>query len=287
MPKLDLTRALRIKGAGGEVAALKGAGFAWARPASGGDWTPADLPGLVVHIDARSVTGLADGELISSVTGASGTAITATSVPSEELVYRSDPLGLGFPGMHATAENKSLRLGSLAALLPTAASAAVIFRDTRVGVGGAYSGKHLGPLQTDANSQWLGFGAAAQGYPGVLRSTRLNLAWSEADLPGASAAALYDDATCIMVTTSDASGYDVHINGSRIKTGFAAGYAGGGNWRLGRTNTSSLVGYQFALIVGSGVWTTADRQKVEGWLAHGFGAAASLPADHPHKTAAP
>lgn len=33
MPKLDLTRALRIKSAAGELQALKGPGFAWTRPA--------------------------------------------------------------------------------------------------------------------------------------------------------------------------------------------------------------------------------------------------------------
>ena len=34
MPKLDLTRAIRIKGAGGEIAALKTPGFEWVRPVS-------------------------------------------------------------------------------------------------------------------------------------------------------------------------------------------------------------------------------------------------------------
>jgi hypothetical protein len=41
MPKLDLRNALRIKAQGGELSALKGAGFAWAR--SFDDFSPLDL----------------------------------------------------------------------------------------------------------------------------------------------------------------------------------------------------------------------------------------------------
>jgi hypothetical protein len=33
--------------------------------------------------------------------------------------------------------------------------------------------------------------------------------------------------------------------------------------------------------------TTADRQRVEGYLAHKWGLTANLPADHPYKNAAP
>ncbi|MDB6455044.1 hypothetical protein [Falsirhodobacter sp. 20TX0035] len=40
MPKLDLTTAKQIKGAAGEVLALKGSGFAWAKPMA---WTPASI----------------------------------------------------------------------------------------------------------------------------------------------------------------------------------------------------------------------------------------------------
>lgn len=34
MPKLDLTRAARIKGQGGEILQLRGPGFSWARPSA-------------------------------------------------------------------------------------------------------------------------------------------------------------------------------------------------------------------------------------------------------------
>lgn len=53
MPKLDLTRALRIKGASGELAALKGSGFSWVRPSSGSTLKPGTLtnPGLGMMLD--------------------------------------------------------------------------------------------------------------------------------------------------------------------------------------------------------------------------------------------
>lgn len=47
MPKLDLTRALRIKTAAGELQALKGSGFAWTKPSA--------VPGTVARLGYDTV----------------------------------------------------------------------------------------------------------------------------------------------------------------------------------------------------------------------------------------
>lgn len=49
MPKLDLTRAARIKGQGGEYRRLRGPDYAWMRPAASAGWsvTPGDGSAMV------------------------------------------------------------------------------------------------------------------------------------------------------------------------------------------------------------------------------------------------
>lgn len=56
------------------------------------------------------------------------------------------------------------------------------------------------------------------------------------------------------------------------------GYTGGANFADGKF---------FERILIQGAVDTATRQKIEGYLAHKWGLAASLPTDHPYKTAAP
>eukprot|EP00962_Isochrysis_galbana_P059108 scaffold32529_cov129-Isochrysis_galbana.AAC.1 len=48
----------------------------------------------------------------------------------------------------------------------------------------------------------------------------------------------------------------------------------------------SRLGVGEIVIVPSAL-NTSDRQKMEGYLAHKWGLEANLPADHPHKSAAP
>ena len=40
-------------------------------------------------------------------------------------------------------------------------------------------------------------------------------------------------------------------------------------------------------VISESVWSTADRQKIEGYLAHKWGLTANLPAGHPYKTVEP
>lgn len=48
-----------------------------------------------------------------------------------------------------------------------------------------------------------------------------------------------------------------------------------------------LVGYMAELVICDGILSDHDRQKVEGYLAHKWGLAVNLPSDHPYKTVAP
>ena len=52
-------------------------------------------------------------------------------------------------------------------------------------------------------------------------------------------------------------------------------------------NTSSFTGAFAEFIVISGVMSAANRERIEGYLAHKWGLTANLPSDHPYKSAAP
>ena len=71
MPKLDLTRAVRIKGQGGEIARLRGPGFVWARPVAPG-WaiTPGDGGAMIASspgfVGAWNITATDGGATITT-----------------------------------------------------------------------------------------------------------------------------------------------------------------------------------------------------------------------------
>jgi hypothetical protein len=52
-------------------------------------------------------------------------------------------------------------------------------------------------------------------------------------------------------------------------------------------NTSPLTGSIGEVVIVSGLISSSNRQKMEGYLAHKWGLTADLPNDHPYKTAAP
>ncbi|WP_213067270.1 hypothetical protein [Acinetobacter sp. CFCC 10889] len=56
---------------------------------------------------------------------------------------------------------------------------------------------------------------------------------------------------------------------------------------LGASFSESYVGKIGCVIVGDGVLSLSDRQKLEGWAAHKYGLTDSLPLDHPYKTLIP
>jgi hypothetical protein len=55
----------------------------------------------------------------------------------------------------------------------------------------------------------------------------------------------------------------------------------------GGNNTSPLTGSIGEVVIVSGLISSSNRQKMEGYLAHKWGLAANLPADHPYKNRAP
>ena len=71
MPKLDLTRALKIRSATGELAALKGAAFDWMAPPPETGWVPVAYVGGTTAVSAGAATYDVD---LTALTGGSGSA---------------------------------------------------------------------------------------------------------------------------------------------------------------------------------------------------------------------
>ncbi|MDB2414011.1 LamG domain-containing protein, partial [Flavobacteriaceae bacterium] len=81
----------------------------------------------------------------------------------------------------------------------------------------------------------------------------------------------------------------LYVDGTPGTTGNVGDNSINGFW-IGEENGSSepnwngLIG---EILIFDAILSEADRQKIEGYLAHKWGLAASLPADHPYKNAAP
>ena len=85
----------------------------------------------------------------------------------------------------------------------------------------------------------------------------------------------------------------IYQNGTNMRTG-NAGSNGMSGISIGnlRGNPNPVAGYSLdgdlaEIVMVASALSTADRQRVEGYLAHKWGLTANLPSDHPYKSAAP
>ena len=88
----------------------------------------------------------------------------------------------------------------------------------------------------------------------------------------------------------DDAGAVCYRNGTSIGTAAYTQKAIGGNVRLFKHNSESSAyadGKFFECVLIVGAVSTDTRQKIEGYLAHKWGLADTLPFDHPYKSAAP
>lgn len=100
-----------------------------------------------------------------------------------------------------------------------------------------------------------------------------------------------------LIGTVARNGLDVRlgVNGgtptNATTTGFVPNTTGrtyiGMEGTVDSTGMSHLSGLEAEIVISQVIWTDSSRQKVEGYLAHKWGLAADLPADHPYKAAPP
>lgn len=94
MPKLDLRNATRIKVAGGELAALKGAGFDWVKPATGARWVVSALGDSLVpgRANFHADRVLLDDPIPTNAAQFVNNAFAGAGFPFEQIVEVGGPI---------------------------------------------------------------------------------------------------------------------------------------------------------------------------------------------------
>jgi len=299
MPKLDLTRARRIKTAAGEVTRLKGAGFAWegvARP-----WTPADLPSAKAwwHYADASTSG---GEVVAWTDRIAGVELEphpTTALPTlAPLGSRTVPY---FNGAvlrntdHALAQSifRAQRYGWIFAVYmrdgiwstyAEVASAFAPFRTT-----GSVTNLRLTLMDNQASiagrpsmgSRGRDLDSFAYLGPGGNVVEGEFMALSTIDWQTAEGAMLVNG---VETVRGPMIGWAASNGGVSPDTaGYGVGL--GGDIDTGLDGLRGVIG---AVVMGNGeLPSPAQVEKLHGWAAHEFSLQHRLPIDHPFRSSPP
>jgi len=259
-------------------------------------WTPADLDGLALWLDA------ADAGTLWADTNAT------TAATNNGAVARWDDKS-GFTGRHFlqdTSARRPLFVSSVTNGLSSVKfdgndmSMVSAFTNSIVTQTSAKSAHVVGILLNAAtgakglymtlwDARGVGESGGITGELAYRTNTRTWISETPASVNQVAMVGLFQSAgTDLHATTSmRLNGASVTrtsgTNGNRVN--FSAGMS------LGQANpantVASLDGYLSEVVITSNEPSTADRQKLEGYLAHKWGLTANLPADHPWKENAP
>lgn len=137
----------------------------------------------------------------------------------------------------------------------------------------------LGITTTGAAQGWDRFPGDGYSYPNRFRTSRVET-YQAAPSSG----------THILSGSSSSTGWQEWLNGSSPGAA-AAAFGTNSTYTLGNDNSLAsqtwYAGSISEVILLPSAWTTADRQKAEGYLAWKWGTVAGLPSNHPYKNAAP
>jgi hypothetical protein len=261
-------------------------------------WTPADIS-TSLWLDAADATTITE----------SGGAVSQWDDKSGNLRHASQSSSGSRPTISAAAQNSLDALSfdgsndffSLASALPSASSGSfdVFFigkpnNNARVG---AYSGAGVVRQYpgSDAAGSWAvgvrNNGAVAAQHHLTSGSNSNGAVFGGSISTNTNAIAFWRYDTDGGATSQDR--WEIRVNGgapaSTSTSGTDAGW-GTGNGEIGRSWTGSgyyFQGLMYEIVITAAKLSTADRQKVEGYLAHKWGLTASLPNDHPYKSVAP
>ena len=259
-----------------EVAAINAAGTGvWSTTATASTpslWTPADLPGgLTAWYDADSATSLVvDGGLVGQWRDRSGNGRTLTGT------------GAARPTVVASGQNGRT-------IVDFALDDTVVTDPFSVGTTSSVFAMIRPDLYGATNRDFVTSGAVSNNatahilYNDSAGALRL---YSGSNIGATNPVAAGSWMNLAGIT--DGAGSELRLHGST----FASGNAGTNSWsqgvRLGASTHGVGVDAAYAEVVITGaVLDVADRQRVEGYLAHKWGTTASLPAGHPYKTTPP
>ena len=232
------------------------------KPVTSRLWLPSDLAGLVFWVKADAITGLSDGDPISTWTDLSGAGHNVTAAGAQRPTYKTAILN-GLPVARFNGSN-NLRSAAFAHSQPYTVFAA----GNETGAGLSYFVDDLvggGHIVGGLNATTFGVNAGAWITPTV--SNMANSAVMGGVFNGASSTASYQGTA----TAGNA--------GANNASGVSLGNSGG--------SSAPITGDMAEAMMYSAALSDANRQKLEGYLAWKWGLQGSLPGGHPYKSAAP
>jgi len=269
-------------------------------PASTSDWVPSDLTSLVLWLDAS------DGGTVYDATSG-GSLVTSHNTQVKRWEDKSGN------GHHATQNNangpkRQTTSGTLNNLpvmkfiiasnslltIPDAASfrtyPLIVYSVIRTSQTDTNKGV-IGKWGTAGQREWVlqhNDAAAAKPIAAVRNSA------DSANFAATGASTIHNGAGRLLGTTLNppSGDIDLWIDGVSVATAAVTSSNGNsttsvavGSYQLS-SSTNGLTG-DIAEIVIANTSTASDREKVEGYLAHKWGLASSLPTGHPYKSSAP
>jgi PKD repeat protein len=244
---------------------------------SSSPWTPANLPGgAAMWLDASDAgTFSFSGSGITEWRDRSGNGRDAEDgFSSSARPTRGDNLIGGLPAVSFDGSNDYLAFDGSSITNTDYTVAAVTARTSNKG-----TNYYLGGTQSSNNRNL---------HVGWRSNTAMTHAQYGNDMDANVAGYSAPQATLQVSRHSGTAGKAMYLDGTQASTNSSTtGLQGWSGAAVGRYNSSFFQGRVGEVLLVRSSLSDADRQRLEGYLAHKWGTTASLPAGHPYKTAAP
>ena len=256
----------------------------------GGSWDPSQLSSLAAWYKADAITGLSDGDPVSTWSDESASGWDATASSTDRPTYKTSILN-GLPVVRFNGTDHYLALGAvdasrnvsgstIYAVLQTDVTAATFRCWWFTGIAGSTSSaRTLANLSSVARIG--GRTLDSDSFASV--SVTTNVPVSSWVLHGG----VFDNANGTMAQFVQASANGTASLGSSGTTSNTASSAVMIGTNGNASSTAFFDGDIAEIVFAHQALGTTDREKLEGYLAHKWGLTANLPSSHPYKSIAP
>ena len=257
-------------------------------------WTPDELGSLVGWWDADAITGLSDTDPVSTWSDLSSSGWDATASSGDRPTYRTGVLN-SKPIVRFSGSNH-LNLGSID--LFRNVGGGTIYAVTKDAAITTISSVFFGSTNAGVTRLGLQSGGGGSGNNDKFRSNGRRLD-ADSNQDAASTQQVTTNWT-LLGCVADWQGTDLSLFVDAVLDGQNASFqtsgntsntaTGSNNTCIGAQSTSNNSGFDgdiAEIVVTHNALSTADREKLEGYLAHKWALTGNLPSGHPYKTSPP
>jgi hypothetical protein len=248
-------------------------------------WTPNNLPSLIVWYDGSQETGAHDSVMNTWINRATagGNDATSPSGDGNKPRLHTNGAGISFPtnvvrfgGLGGAGARPRFTVSISTASVTSASYGAVAWVDAD-----PTSGTDNGPILANYGNTSRWPQTDSKIYDGFGSTTFRD--WGN-PTPALTSPRLYS----VHANTSDHRAY---LDGTALNTfgSNTVGFGSGSTRYIGSSEdvANSLEGYIAEIAISHSIWSTDDRQKWEGYVAHKYGLTANLPGGHPYISSPP